>query len=416
MTSVSSLPRAILGRLVLSVAFLAGSLAYTGVLVRSLVLDRSLVADTSDAVLRDPTVQRTVSTWVADGIRDQLLDPKLVDAARVYKVDVDADLRVVAQTVVATPAFRAMFSKAITDIHHAVLVDHAGPAPHLDLTALVPLVHDTAVARNPVFDRLVPRTGGLDVAVPASALPDATVVSRVASAEHVTDVAALALVLAALGVLVHPDRAKAIRRVGRFLVGLGIGQIALVLAVPHLIGLLPSDAAALAGAALAALRVRLLVPAGIVVAVGVALWICGRHWLRLAARVMSDEGRRAFVEPAPARPAPVAVPHTAPRVTAANPAPTAAVTAPRPPVAPVRPPFAPGPPTRPMPATLAGPQPVRGPVVAGPQASVFPLAPRPAPERSGRARAAAADDDPTVVLDPTALRTLAGLDRRDDRD
>ena len=138
------------------------------------------------------------------------------------------------------------------------------------------------------------------VAVPSGALPDGTWTSRTITADRLRTAATLAILAMLAAVVVHPNRPKALRRVGRFFVGLGLGQVLVVLALPLAIDRLPADAAPIASALLGVLRPRLLAPAGLVVAIGVGLWIAARQWRRAEGNRRADEGRRAFTD-APGR-------------------------------------------------------------------------------------------------------------------
>jgi hypothetical protein len=286
---------------VLAVAFLVGSLTYSGILYRHIALDSGLVVDASDTVLQDPAVQHRVAGWVSTAVYDQFLmrDPQakqVVLALQSFNIDVKADSRVIADRLVASPTFRTVFSSSIGAMHHYVLVDRSGPPPTIDLSPIVPTVREIAISVRANYAALPDVPMDIRVAVPRSALPDGTWTSRTITADRLRTAATLVILAMLAAIVVHPNRPKALRRVGRFFVGLGLGQVLVVLALPLAIGRLPDDAAPIASALLGVLRPRLLAPAGLVVAIGVGLWVAGRQWRRAEGHRRADEGRRAFTD------------------------------------------------------------------------------------------------------------------------
>jgi hypothetical protein len=174
-----------------------------------------------------------------------------------------------------------------------VLVE-PGPPPVVDISPLVGVARDAAIERNAAYAALFPTTGTLRVAVPTDDLPDLTGVT-----EGIGDRARLALLVAVVlvtaGMFVHGNRPKGLRRIGTWAIGTAVVQGAVALALPLVADRVPGDLSGVAHAVADILRPRLLVPAAMLGAVGVALVAAAWRWKRAEDRAGEQRGAEAFL-------------------------------------------------------------------------------------------------------------------------
>ncbi|MBV9716103.1 MAG: hypothetical protein JOZ64_12060 [Solirubrobacterales bacterium] len=200
-----------LGYAAVLLSVLAVVLSYSG----RAVLRSQAFADRATAALRDPAVQSDVADHVADA----------VVRANADLVSVRPLIRTVAGAVVGTPAFAAVFHRAVLEAHRAVVTQRR-PA------ALVN-VADTAVLIQGVLKLLAPSSAATVAAEravnvftfrPPTAIGDAVRVARALyTAAWIFALAAALLAVTALWV--SSDRAVTGRRLG---VGLALGGLAVV--------------------------------------------------------------------------------------------------------------------------------------------------------------------------------------------
>jgi hypothetical protein len=283
----------VLGAGLLALGLLAASLAYTGLVVRRIVTDGDVAATAASAALEDDAVQRLLVDETASAIGSQLLGEETIRGLEAFGYDPSADLDAIATAVVADPSFRAAFVATVNDLHEIVLVS-SGPAPIVDLTPLVETARSAAIARNPAYTELFPTSGSLRVSLPAEDLPDLTgASSALESRARLAALAAIALVGAAM--LVHPRRPRVLRRVGTWAIGVGLTQAALGVLLPVAASRIPGDLQPVAQAVAETLRPRLLVPAAMVAAVGVALMVSAWRWQRSLDGGLERLGAHAFL-------------------------------------------------------------------------------------------------------------------------
>jgi hypothetical protein len=193
----------------------------------------------------------------------------------------------------ADPRFDAAFVETVRELHQIVLVE-SGPPPVVDVSALVTVARDAAIERNAAYAQLFPIDGTLRVTVPAEDLPDLTGVTK-----GIGDRARLALlaavVLVTAGMLVHGNRPKGLRRIGTWAIGTAAVQVAVAVALPMAADRVPGELSGVAHAVADILRPRLLVPAAMLGAVGVALVAAAWRWKRADDRTREQAGARAFL-------------------------------------------------------------------------------------------------------------------------
>jgi hypothetical protein len=284
------------GGLLLLLGLLAASGAYATMIVRGIVVDNDVSAQAAGRAIGDVRVQKLLVDQTADAVRTQLLGVDVVTylenldpAAR----EVDADLRAVAAAVVAAPEFHEAFVSTVRDLHQLVFVAR-GPAPVVDATPLVAVARDAAIARNPAYAALIPTTATLTVSIPTSDLPDLTgVTADLRSRTAPFAIAAIALAAAAFAL--HDRRPRALRRVAYWLLGAGLLQVSIALALPLAADLVGGDAGPIAEAVARALLPRLLAPAGMIAGAGLGLLLAAFQWQRSADRRDAHAGATAFL-------------------------------------------------------------------------------------------------------------------------
>ncbi len=288
------LPRRFAAWWLLTIGLLCASLAYQGLLVRSLVLDPDLAADATSGVLSNEQLQRSLADQVGAAMTNQLLPDEVAPALESFGVDAEKDFRTAALGVVSGPQFETLYRDALRDIHRYVFTDH-GQAPVIDASSLVAELRARAVEVNPAYAQYLPAESALRVTVD-DGLPDLSGVRR--SVDRALGVLVL-VAIAGIGsaFAVHPRRDVVLRRLGRWLVSITIFQVGLALLAPVAVQALPGAAAVLAGSVLGALVPRVLAPSLAVLLFGVGAIVVGRRWRSAADRGGQATGAAAFLDP-----------------------------------------------------------------------------------------------------------------------
>lgn len=274
----------------LAIGLIAASVAYSGSIVRSIVVDHDVAQKAAAAALDDERVHDLLVRETTAALEAQLFAgafPALGDG-------VSHDVQAVAETVVAAPAFESAFIGAVRDLHRIVLVER-GPVPEIDLTPLVGIARDAAIGRNPAYERLLPPTATVRVAMPTDHLPDLTGVSSLL-AQRAKTAAAAAVLLAAAAFALHPERPRVVRRIGGWTLGVAVVQAAAAFAIAYAAQKVPGDAAPIATAVAETLRPRLVVPAALMAAAGVALVAGAWRWQRSLDATHERLGASAFFD------------------------------------------------------------------------------------------------------------------------
>jgi hypothetical protein len=270
------------GGLLLSLGLLAAAVGYSGMVLRGIVTDEGVATRAAEAALNDDQLRSFLSEQTSDAIASQLLGLDTVASLEAFGIDPSQDLEKIAAAVMADPRFTNAFVETVRQIHHIVLVE-AGPAPVVDVTALVP-------AYAPLF----PVDGTLLVEVPSEQLPDLTGVTE-GLGDRARLAAIAAAVLVAVGMIVHSRRPRGLRRVGTWAIGTAVVQLAVALALPVAAGKVPGEVSGVAEAMADILRPRLIVPAAMLGAVGIALVAAAWRWQRADDRAGERLGAHAFL-------------------------------------------------------------------------------------------------------------------------
>jgi hypothetical protein len=246
------------GGLLLSLGLLAAAVGYSGMVLRGIVTDEGVATRAAEAALNDDQLRSFLSEQTSDAIASQLLGLDTVASLEAFGIDPSQDLEKIAAAVMADPRFTNAFVETVRQIHHIVLVE-AGPAPVVDVTALVQVARDAAIALNPAYAPLFPVDGTLLVEVPSEQLPDLTGVTE-GLGDRARLAAIAAAVLVAVGMIVHSRRPRGLRRVGTWAIGTAVVQLAVALALPVAAGKVPGEVSGVAEAMADILRPRLIVP------------------------------------------------------------------------------------------------------------------------------------------------------------
>jgi len=273
----------------LAIALCAASIAYSGSIVRSIVVDDDVARHAADAALDDERVHDFLVRETAEALHGQLF----ADAAFTLGYDPSDDVRAVTETVLADPAFAAIFPDAVRGLHRVVLVER-GPVPDLDLSPLVTVARDAAIARNAAYDAVLPQTATVRVALPTDDLPDLTGISS-GLAARAKIAATVAVVLAAAAFVLHPKRPRVVRRIGLWALGVAIVQGLSAFAIAYAADRMPGDVAPIATVIAETLRPRLVVPAAMMAAAGVALVGGAWRWQRTLDAAHERLGASAFL-------------------------------------------------------------------------------------------------------------------------
>jgi hypothetical protein len=281
------------GGLLLSLGLLAAAVGYSGMVLRGIVTDEGVATRAAEAALNDDQLRSFLSEQTSDAIGSQLLGLDTVASLEAFGIDPSQDLEKIAAAVMADPRFTNAFVETVRQIHHIVLVE-AGPAPVVDVTALVQVARDAAIALNPAYAPLFPVDGTLLVEVPSQQLPDLTGVTQ-GLGDRARLAAIAAAVLVAVGMIVHSRRPRGLRRVGTWAIGTAVVQLAVALALPIAAGKVPGEVSGVAEAMADILRPRLIVPAAMLGAVGIALVAAAWRWQRADDRAGERLGAHAFL-------------------------------------------------------------------------------------------------------------------------
>jgi hypothetical protein len=298
---VSNFWRRRIGGVLLSLGLMAAAFGYGGLILRGIVTDDGVATRAASAALHDDQVRAFLADQTASAVGDQLLGRDTIASLEAFGIDPQPDLDAIAQTVLADPRFEVAFVDTVRALHRSVLVE-SGPPPVVDVTALVGVARDAAVARNSAYAALFPAEGTLRVAVPTDDLPDLSGATQ-SLGDRARLATIVAVVLVTAGMLVHANRPKGLRRIGTWAIGTAVVQGALALALPVAAARVPGDLRGVAEAVAETLRPRLLVPAAMLGAVGVALVAAAWRWKRAQNRAREERGAQAFLGEDPFAPA-----------------------------------------------------------------------------------------------------------------
>jgi hypothetical protein len=281
----------ILARVLLTIGFVAASVAYSSWIAERTVFDPAATRGATSALLATPTVHdllaREIRTAVQSSLGSNVNDPKLTAAIN---------------RAVDDPKFVHAFEDAIVSINQAVLSDGHGRVT-LDTGAVTTSVYDAVARLDPLVAPQLKKTKTLSVPIGSANLPHLG-----NAAGHIREVGDIALALALLfigGGLALEPRRKTFRRVGRRVAFLAIMPVLVFDLGPRLLTSSHNSALAVSAAILTAYGHRVLFSAVILAVVGISTWLIA----------IALPKRRAAAAPEASVPAfqPVYVRQTAPR-------------------------------------------------------------------------------------------------------
>ncbi|MFQ5557170.1 MAG: hypothetical protein ACE5GB_06645 [Acidimicrobiales bacterium] len=269
---------------VLVMAGLTGvTLAGVGGGLHAAISDPALATEAIDAAFDDALARAELEQELADALTTGLLGDAFVATATTYGIDARNEIAELAEDLLDDPDFRAGVDELVIDIHRRILLE-PDPSP-VDVSALTAAARSAAAGRSPALAALLPPDSQL-VTIDAAAVPDLS--SGLAAAERLTPVALLAGLALPAAAFLHPRRYRVVTWMGRW--ALVIGLVLAVAAVG-----LPFAAGRLTGwvtieAAVRALSLRLLAPAGLAGIVGAGLVSVAGIAERREQRRLTDEG------------------------------------------------------------------------------------------------------------------------------
>jgi hypothetical protein len=256
--------RRALAHVCLAFAFVAAGIGYGAWSVQRTALDPSTSGDLARVLLDSPVVR--------DGVRDEL-------AADVSNAPAtDAEVRRAIEQALDDPRFTEAFATAVEDIYALVLGARQGTVT-IDTAAVTASVRDAVARVDPQLAAQLETSEPLRLTLGDGGVPKLDAVDRRISPIAIVAMLA-ALALGAAGIALHPDKRKAVVSVGRRLVALGVGPIALFVLVPIGLGATGSDVARLLSDVMSLYGERVVPSAIAIVATGLIVWIVGRAWSR----------------------------------------------------------------------------------------------------------------------------------------
>ncbi len=257
-------PRVIVAGLLATVGIACLTAAAVLGVFRVLAHDPEIVVAAIDGALDDPAGRADLEAEIAAAIDESLLDEELAASLAAYGIDVDAEADRIAPMVLDDPAFRAALNDLTIRTHERVLLEST--TEPLDMTEITAAVRAIIVREIPEAESVVPDSRTLYI-VTADQLPDLT--GPIGLLDRAALAVAIGGLLLPLAYLAHPERHRVVRWVGRWLVLLGLLTGFAGYALPRLASRLTGSE--LVEIAARDLADRLLVPAGVIGALGIAV-------------------------------------------------------------------------------------------------------------------------------------------------
>lgn len=290
------------GALLLAVGLAAVTFGYGALLARSVLIDSTTTVNAASQSLHNAEVRALLIEQTRDAVMTQLIGSTGVRDLAAFGVDVQRDLMPVVARLVDSPEFALAFTDAARAVHRDVFVDHTS-APVIDVTALVARARTEAIAVNNAYGELIAPNATLQVQLPVGALPDLTLVNRVASPSLALAAFTFGALCAGLGVGVGADRRRDVRRCGLWLVTIATVQLLSCAVLYELLTRWSGAAAPIVHAAAATLVAPLVMAASGPLVFGTIALAVARHLPQPIAGPFAAEGRAAFLTDALGAPA-----------------------------------------------------------------------------------------------------------------
>lgn len=280
-------------RVLLTVGFLAASVAYSSWLAERTILDPAATRGAASALLSTTAVRTSLVSEVRAA-----LEPSLGAAAHDPRVTTALDRAIV------DPRLVGAFQDAIVAVHRHVLSDHGAPVT-LDRTAVMAAVDDAFARVAPDLAAKVRASKAVKISLGGSDLPRVGNAARaVRTVGNLALTASIALVGGAL--LLARDR-RTIRHAGRRLAMLALPAALVFVVAPHVLrAMSTSTASSVAAAILGEYAPRVLPSMVLLTVTGVLTWLLAIVApAAFASAAVEAPSRRAPLAPAapPSQPA-----------------------------------------------------------------------------------------------------------------
>lgn len=212
-----------LSRFLITIAMLTGTVAWSAFTLQRTLFDTGRTQVMVDQLLDNTIVQQAMAQSIVEAT-DAALPEQVRDLVSA------PELTAMAGGALQDPAVRTAIENAAVDSHRYVIGESAEP-PVLDTTALTEVVRQQFASIRPDLAAAVPDLGPITIELPAAGLgPVKTVNEFTASLAPLLGV--IALLCAAGGLAISPDRPTTLVRIGFWAVSLGAGTIMLRYVLP----------------------------------------------------------------------------------------------------------------------------------------------------------------------------------------
>jgi hypothetical protein len=283
------LVRRALAAALLGISLWIGSLAWTGFLLTSTVLNPERSRNVAEAVYDDEAVRARLAANISGGV-----DAALPDGVPVDRSAIDAG----AERALDSPAVESVFVDAFVRTHQAMLGE--GDAPRrLDPGAFGAAGRQSLVEDRPALDAVLPASPEVAVELPTERVPNLGPVRRgLLSAVPILAAASAFGVLLAL--LVARNRPAVVRRAGFWAVGLSALVLVFAYGIPALAASVVPEQSEVVAALVGAMAAETRVPAITLGALGFAGIVLSLFW-RAAPAMLADRVPPSWGRPAPRR-------------------------------------------------------------------------------------------------------------------
>ncbi len=212
-----------LSRFLMTIAMLTGTVAWSTFTLQRTLFDTGRTEAMVDQLLDNTIVQQAMAQSIVEATEAALPEPvrALVSAP---------ELTAMAGGALQNPAVRNAIENAAVDSHRYVIGESAQP-PVLDTTALAAVVRQQFATVRPDLAAAVPDLGPIAIELPAAGLGPVKAVNEF-TASLAPLLGVIALLCAAGGLAISPDRPSTLVRLGFWAVSLGATTIMLRYVLP----------------------------------------------------------------------------------------------------------------------------------------------------------------------------------------
>ncbi len=284
--------------LLVGLAALAGTVAWTSFVATATVLDPSRTDRVAEVLVTDPTVRQSV---------EDALTQALISVVPPSTPVPDSELRLAARHALDDPRVLAVLRTAIVEAHRVLLGEGQGPV-RVDAGPIAVAGREALLTAHPELGRTLAAPPPLTVELPTDSFPNLGGLRKTAGElPRKASQAAVVLFLAAL--VVAADRGRILRRAGLFGLWTGGGWFAMGWLVPWAVSHWSVEGRlAVFGALAVAVARPMIAPAAALLAAGGGFLWAAFMWGKLSAT------RQAAKVPGPATDAPVWQPVTVNRL------------------------------------------------------------------------------------------------------